>query len=80
MEYEEKFIVININRFKELNQKRNTYEHSAVRKLKDALNIFYSICDSNNIKVDHKYYVVNQDEPYANEIIKLILEGEENKT
>ena len=31
-------------------------------------------------KLNQKYYVCNQDEPYAENIIKMILEGEEEKT
>ena len=33
----------------------------------------------NKIPTDNKYYVCNRDEPYAPEVIRLILEGEYNK-
>lgn len=86
-EYEEKFIVINKKRLSELNdempQTRHDLtirSHPAVTELLNALEDFESAYSSNTgKKLDQKYYVVNQDEPYAENVIKFILDNETEK-
>ena len=80
-EYEEKFIVINRKRFDELNEYAETWrEHPAVENLKKALEDFTEAYEGDYGKsLDQKYYVVNQDEPYAENVIKIILDNESKK-
>lgn len=66
--YEEKFLVIN---YKHLNQ----LSEPVKRKLDDVLQ---DIAMELNIE-KKKYFVCNQDEPYADKIIKIILDGEKEK-
>ena len=80
-EYEEKFIVINTKRYVELNEImpfcRN---HPAVIKLQEALKEFKDAYEGDTGKLlSQKYYVVNQDEPYADNVIKFILDNETKK-
>ena len=63
IEFEEKFIVMN-------------------RKyLKDIPGAYFSffLAMIEAYVPNNKYYVCNQDEPYANEVLRIILEGEEAK-
>jgi len=64
MKYEEKFIVINT---KHLKQQRDRFRIAFINALQD-LEL-----------PDNKYYVCNQDEPYASEIFKIISKGEDKK-
>ena len=66
IKYEEKFIVLNRKHFAEL-----------PRDISD--NLISSINEANNYLPDRKYYVCNQDEPYADKVINIILEGEKDK-
>ena len=80
-EYEEKFIVVNKKRFDELNECTDIWtEHPAVLNLESALKIFKEAyeCDCDK-PMNQKYYVVNQDEPYAENVIKIILDEETKK-
>ena len=80
--YEEKFIVINLKRFEELNDEYSApwRDHPAVEKLNEALTDFTEAYESDVGKpLDQKYYVVNQDEPYADNVIKFILDNETKK-
>lgn len=68
-EYEEKFIVIN---------KKHLID--AYEKIPDKINEFFDLLGYiSNWLPDHKYYVCNQDEPYAEKVIEIILKGEEEK-
>jgi hypothetical protein len=64
--YEDKFIVINKKFMK------NFPVHLQVA-------IFDILNEINKYIPDNKYYVCNQDEPYAKKIIDIILEGEKEK-
>jgi len=85
--YEGKFFVINWKRFDELNERNNGSraasgfrEHPAIAKLKIAIHHFIDVYErETGKKMAQDYYVCNQDEPYAPEIIKTILEGEDQK-
>lgn len=84
MEYEEKFIVINKKRLQELNEvcgKGRWFPIAdAVSDLEDAINHFVESYEANvDKKLNQKYYVVNQDEPYASEVFKIISQGEDAK-
>ena len=80
-EYEERFIVINKKRLVELNNFAPLYEdHPAVANLLKAIDIFKESYEADfGELLDQKYYVVNQDEPYADNIIKFILDQETKK-
>jgi hypothetical protein len=78
----EKFIVINRKRFKELNdtQKKDDgamfKSHSAALKLEMALYNFVRTYEKETGKqLDQKYIVCNQDEPYADKVARLVLGG-----
>ena len=82
-EYEEKFIVINTKHIEQLNSSYAESERTApceiVLRLDKALTEFYKKCKS-RIKKDlseNNYYVCNQDEPYAQQVIDIILKGED---
>jgi transcription initiation factor IIE alpha subunit len=82
----DKFIVINKKRFEELNKAAeispNGYfrNHWAVLKLKIAVDEFTEAYERHTgKKLDQKYIVCNQDEPYADKVAALILEGENEK-
>ncbi len=82
--YEEKFLVINFKRFDELNNKcsQGTFgfiPNQAVLSLMEALNNFKETYEANVKPLDQKYYVCNQDEPYAQEVFDIILKGETDK-
>jgi len=64
--YEEKFIVINT---KHLNNIPKTRREKFLKEL-DAIQEWLP---------NNKYYVCNQDEPYAKKVIKTILDGENKK-
>lgn len=59
--YEEKFFVLNLKHVEEL-------EPGAKALVKDLLRVL-----SRQIKTDNKYYVCNQDEPYSQHVIDIIL-------
>jgi len=88
--YEEKFIVINTKIFEEMKNadglrkkfgeiamvpsiKKTNAFITAVEDLQD----WYKILTGKEL--NNKYYVCNQDEPYAQKVIDIILEGESNK-
>lgn len=74
-EYEEKFIVINTKRFDEMGGLL-----PVVKELLDKISNLERVYEvMTNRKMDQKYYVVNQDEPYADEVFRLILDGETKK-
>jgi transcription initiation factor IIE alpha subunit len=64
--YEEKFIVINVKHLEKI-------PYTTKEFLLDCLDTAKEYLPSN------KYYVCNQDEPYANRVIDIILKGESNK-
>jgi hypothetical protein len=67
--FEEKFIVINLKHIKQLSQSHPNF----VEQLKNDLEFVSLMIPPNN------YYVCNQDEPYAQTILEIILEGETKK-
>lgn len=69
--YERKFIVINRKDFKYLSNQQIYYIGSVLNT------IYHSRMDEG--KKDNRYYVVNDDEPYADKIRKIIMEGETEK-
>ena len=76
---EDKFIVINRKRLEEMksidsDKWRKKYAKNAAQHLEDALRLFNnSYKEFVGKKLDQKYYVCNQDEPYAQEVIDCIL-------
>jgi len=70
--YEEKFIVINKKHLEEL--EKSVIWKPLVSSLKEALD---DLCLG--LPLQNKYYVCNQDEPYAQKVIDIILEGEDAK-
>jgi hypothetical protein len=66
IKYEEKFIVINKKHLDKL-----PYDLSL--RLKCLLK------DISDYLPNNKYYVCNQDEPYASKVIDIIIKGENNK-
>ena len=88
VEYEEKFIVINRKHIEEYEKCwREKYAFSKlypevpqVRNLLDAIEMFTEAYEAYMGKtLNQKYYVVNQDEPYAENVIKFILDNESKK-
>jgi hypothetical protein len=91
--YEEKFIVINTKIFDEMEKedwilkKHPEFTYKSFwpsRKKKEAfLNALEDLKDWYEIltkkKLNQKYYICNQDEPYAKEVIDIILKGESLK-
>lgn len=80
-EYEEKFIVINKKRFSELVEHSNSgLAGLIVQMFIDHLNSFKAAYQATTGKtLNQKYYVVNQDEPYAEKVLDLIEQGEAKK-
>lgn len=86
-EYEDKFVVINKKRVVELNectpQDKDSlvvHEHPVALNLESALKLFKDSYESDVGKpLDQKYYVVNQDESYAKNVIRFILDNETAK-
>lgn len=80
-DYEKKFLVINWKRMEEINSGfyNKMYfpplvDSPPVKKFKKALERFVEDYENNTgSKLDQKYYVCNQDEPYAQKIIDIIL-------
>jgi hypothetical protein len=77
---QDKFIVINRRRFEELNAMKGfgpdayLQSHSAILNLKLALENFQDAYEAETGKpLNQKYIVVNQDEPYAEEVARLVL-------
>lgn len=66
-EYQEKFLVLNLKHLEELTDETRTVFEDACERVRDEL------------KLDNKYYVCNQDEPYAGDVINIILSGEDKK-
>lgn len=67
LKYEEKFIVINKKRLSEVSEK-------TALMLIDAINNFSESYETETgKKLDQKYFVCNQDEPYAQKVIDIIL-------
>ena len=57
-----------------------TEDHPAVNRLISAVNNFNRVYEKTwGKKMNQKYYVCNQDEPYAKKVIDTILEGEDAK-
>ena len=87
--YKCKFIVINIKHIKQLQERvqpnwlGEKKPHPAIVNLEKALTRFANVYERTcGRKLNQKYYVCNQDEPYAKKIIKTILKHEaikENK-
>jgi hypothetical protein len=74
---ENKFIVINEKRFQELSDKNL---NSVVQDFLNSLERFKSIYEFYiGKKLDQKYIVCNQDEPYSEQIAKIILENEDEE-
>lgn len=83
-EYEEKFIVINKKRFNELiehpKNENSGLAGLVVQMFIDHLNSFKAAYQATTGKtLNQKYYVVNQDEPYAEQVLDLIEQGEAKK-
>lgn len=66
VQYEEKFIIINTKHLRQIPEKLQESFMTQLLLIKDYI-------------PKHKYYACNQDEPYAGKIIKIILEGENEK-
>ena len=67
--YEEKFIVIN-----------KKHLEIAKEEIPDKISEFIELLGFiSNWMPDNKYYVCNQDEPYAGKVINIILTGEDAK-
>ncbi len=83
MKYEEKFIVINIKRLEELQDAIGGAGMFSIAQevidFQDALKRFVQVYKDNVGPMNQQYYVVNQDEPYAPDVWKLIKKGEEDK-
>lgn len=73
--YDEKFIVYNRKIFNGLRVNHNSF----VNAFGDFLREMEDLCRIEGITIDNKYIVCNQDEPYADEVLKLILDGEQEK-
>ena len=81
---EDKFIVINKKRLQELNDASpwgslGLGPNEYVTAFLGALENLNSAYMDTGKEMNQKYWVVNQDEPYADEVIKLILDGEAKK-
>lgn len=76
-----KFIVINRKRFEELSAAANgtniyqiKYAARCIENLENAIKSFQEMYEEKvDRKMDQKYYVCNQDEPYAQQVIDCIL-------
>jgi hypothetical protein len=66
VEFEEKFFVINRKHI----ENAPPYQRGLMNLLLNQINRFAPF---------NKYYICNQDEPYAGEVLRVILEGEEAK-
>ena len=66
IQYEEKFLVINWKHIKNIPQEKAERFRDAVIAIEEYL-------------PDNKYYVCNQDEPYAEKVLETILSGEKEK-
>lgn len=79
----DKFIVINRKHLQELlkhHEKRNYPDkYNSVLQLEKWQSFFHASYASNIGPLDNKYYVCNQDEPYADKVLEVILEGEREK-
>ena len=77
--YENKFAVINKKRLIELDNANHKSEmHEANAMLLNALKEWSDAYEDDTGKeLDQEYLVVNQDEPYANEIWQLIKDNED---
>ena len=71
-EYEEKFIVFHTKEYKHLTELQ-------MDNLKDILWTIVKGRQGEGKKSENNYYVCNQDEPYAQKVIDIILEGETEK-
>jgi len=87
--YEEKFIVLNSKHLQKLYNEApisgflclpTGKNVQVIEQLKKALDAFHNRYKKVFGKeLNQKYYVVNQDEPYADKVLDLILEGERVK-
>lgn len=80
----DKFIVINRKRFDRFHgvngRTGRDWQHPYLWKLCNAIENFAKLYKKETgKKMNQKYYVCNQDEPYADEVLKVILEGEKKK-
>jgi len=75
-EYEEKFLVIN---WKYLSIDLEKHNDEQIEALLDFTNALKKLYDLNLIPKKNKYYVCNQDEPYVQQVIDVILAGEDAK-
>ena len=74
-----KFIVINWKRLREIAEAGYAGEIAA-GKLRRAIALFRDDYEKfTGKKMDQKYIVCNQDEPYADQVAEIILRHEENK-
>ena len=83
-EYKELFLVINIKRFEELDEmcpqgSLQFTSNQAVYNLQLAIKEFKETYEDNIRPLDQKYFVCNQDEPYAQEVFDIIMKGEDEK-
>ena len=78
---EDKFIVINKKHLEELTEKGKSSDLFVVNNLLDAVDEFRAtyevLCHKN---LDQEYVVCNEDEPYAKDVLAVILSGEDAKT
>ena len=73
LNYEEKFIVINKKRFAEiteLNFDARRFVDALLRAVENFSDVYEYVTGK---KIDQKYYVCNQDEPYADKVRDIIL-------
>ncbi len=71
-EFEEKFLVIN---WKYLQDTGDALKDLHIGRLKRAIQQL----EMDKLLPDNKYYICNEDEPYAKKVIDTILNGENNK-
>ncbi|MCP4570556.1 MAG: hypothetical protein GY841_23475, partial [FCB group bacterium] len=77
----EMFLVINLKRFEELNEmcpqgSMGFTPNQAVLDLQIAIKEFKDVYEANIRPLDQRYFVCNQDEPYAQEVWDVIVKGE----
>jgi hypothetical protein len=80
-EFENKFITINVKHLIDLgvhdDQRGEDAVNTFVSAADDLLEIYEELL--NRRLQDNQYYVCNKDEPYAEDVLKVILEGEDEK-
>jgi len=70
--FEEKFIVINLKDYNKLGEAAQTSLHAVLARIVE-------LRKEEGRDPDPNYYTCNRDEPYAKEVLRIILEGEQVK-